>query len=270
LASALQHITVPKFTANQIALAQLCANELWNGFDYETGKEVEASDEDLMFAFATPTFAIKKNSKTKASITETDIRLLIRMAKLKALFRSTQPTDFQSAIASYKTVVLPTYKASFNNKSKLANKFDYATKATLDWSVTFVNNPSVSLNGNHRVPLVSRILFFATPDLMIFNFSNGLAKKMRLQTRPQAAITHFNKYLSEGLNINISLLKKCEMPQPTYLSQTIWLAANKGDWWKRRVLDLALLLHFNLVFATPRLKTKARQLARLWAVSKKP
>lgn len=269
MAKAFAHITVPKFSANQLALAEVCAVELWNGFDYQTGKEFDVSDEDLLVMFSTPTFAMYRSARTRQHLTEIDIRELIRIARLKALFRSEQPTDFQGAIAAYRTTALATY-TGFNRKTlPLANPYDYATKATLDWSIKFVNNSSASRNGNHRVPLACRILFFAMPDMMVFNFSNGLAKKMRLQSRPQAAIPNFNKLLYDGLQLNKVLLKNLDMPKPTTLSEDIWLAANKGGWWQRRVLDLALLLHFGLVSATPQLQTKGRQLAARWAAKKK-
>jgi hypothetical protein len=268
MAKALTHITVPKFSASQLALAEVCATDLWNGTDYQTGKELAVSDEDLLVMFASPTFAMSKSNTTRQNITELDIRTLIRVAKLKALFRSAQETDFQGAINAYRTTALATYIGYKKKSLQLPNQFDYATQATLDWSVKFVNNTSVSLNGNHRVPLSCRILFFAMPDLMVFNFSNGLAKKMCLQTRPQAAILYFNKYMYNGLQLNQALLANLDMPKPSILSNDIWQAANYGDWWKRRVLDLALLLHFNLVSATPQLQTKARQLAARWSANK--
>jgi hypothetical protein len=266
--NALSHLPVPKFTANQLALAEVCAIELWNGFDYQTGKECDISDEDLLVMFAVPTFAMYRSTRTRQIITELDMRELIRAAQLKALFRSTQATDFQGAIAAYRATALSVYSGWRKKKLKLANVYDYATQAILAWSVKFVNNSKVSLNGNHRVPLACRILFFAMPDMMVFNFSNGLAKKMRFQTRPQAAIPVFNKYLYEGLQVNKALLKNLGMPKPTTLPEDIWIKANNGDWWQRRVLDLALLLHFGLVSATPQLQTKGRQLAARWPTIK--
>lgn len=265
MGTAFRHIPVPKFSANHLALAEVCAIDLWNGFDYQTGKECDLSDEDLLVMFATPTFAMYQSTTTRQTLTELDMRELIRVAQLKALFRSKQATDFQGAISAYRSTALTVYSGWKSKRLKLANSYDYATQAILDWSIKFVNNPNVSLNGNHRVPLSCRILFFAMPDMMIFNFSNGLAKKMRFQSRPQAALPVFNKYLFQGLQLNFALMNKLEMPKPTVLSEDIWIEAKNGDWWQRRVLDLALLLHFGLVSATPQLQTKGRQLAARWA-----
>jgi hypothetical protein len=110
--------------------------------------------------FSTPTFAMYKSARTKQQLTELDIRELIRVARLKALFRSEQPTDFQGAIAAYRSTALATYTGSKKKTLPLANPYDFATKATLDWSVKFVNYLSVSRNGNHRVPLACRMSVF--------------------------------------------------------------------------------------------------------------
>ena len=145
------HVPVPKFSASHLALAEVCATELWNGLDYQTGKELDVSDEDLLVMFATPSFAMYNSTSTNQAISELDIRELIRVAQLKALFRSEQPTDFQGAIAAYRATALAIYSGWKKNTLKLANPYDYATQAILDWSVKFVNNLSVSPNGNHRV-----------------------------------------------------------------------------------------------------------------------
>jgi len=65
---AFAHIQVPKFSANELALAEFCAVELMNGLDYQTGKDLDESDEDLLVMFATPTFAMYKSSTTKQTI----------------------------------------------------------------------------------------------------------------------------------------------------------------------------------------------------------
>lgn len=92
MAKAFSHIPVPIFSANQLALAEVCAIDLWNGFDYQTGKECDVSDEDLLVMFATPTFAMYRSTRTRQTLTELDMRELIRITQLKALFRSAQPT----------------------------------------------------------------------------------------------------------------------------------------------------------------------------------
>ena len=74
MTKAFSHIPVPKFSANHLALAEVCAIELWNGFDYQTGKECDVSDEDLLVMFATPTFAMYRSTRTRQTLTELDMR----------------------------------------------------------------------------------------------------------------------------------------------------------------------------------------------------
>jgi hypothetical protein len=250
---------VPKFSAYQVKLAELCALDLWNGIDYETGKEMEVSDEELLVDFAVPFQLMIKNPATTNGITEASIRRLIRVAKLKALFRSTQPTDFLAGIKTITNQVVPIYKDWKNKKVKLT-PIGYGLKATIDLGAGFVTNPNPTKRGNYRVPLASRLLFFAVPDMLVFNYSNALSEAMLFQKRPQDAIPFFMESLQQGLIVNKVLFGKLKMPPPKLLGTVMWKRVNQFKWWHRRVLDLALLLHFGVVSARPALRNKARQL----------
>ena len=61
---------------------------------------------------------------------------------------------------------------------------------------------------------------------------------------------------------NKVLLSKTVMPPPTSMSLVLWKRADKNGWWKRRVLDLALLLHFRCMTARIELRREARRLTR--------
>jgi len=112
---------------------------------------------------------------------------------------------------------------------------------------------NVQTNAGYRVPLATRILFFALPTYPLANFSNGLAKSLNLQSRPEAAIHPFYQIFQDCLIINSKQLRKYEMPQSLeVLDDDIYLAVRNSDWWQRRVIDIALLLHFNVTkTATP-------------------
>lgn len=248
---------VPTFSLYQIRLAHLCAWHLWDGLDFETGKPAECSDEELLFKFAVP-FQQTRAIPTRNHITEQNIRQLIRVGRLKALFRSANPTDFQKGIKTIKKSTIPIYNDWRFSKRRLTPT-GYATKAILELGMGFVNQThSSSINGNYRVPLASRVLFFAVPDMLVFNYSNGLGKAMNFQSRPQAAIPYFNKEMHEGLKRNHALLSKFKMPPPVYLDYEMWERIKKYRWWQRRVLDIALLLHFNVAHAHPDLIRLAR------------
>jgi hypothetical protein len=250
-------IPVPKFRPYTLKLAELCAIDLWNGIDYETGKTMEISDEELLVDFAVPFKHLYENPQTAIQISEYSVRRLIRVGRLKALFRSTQGTDFPAGIAAIKTKVLPIYDGWRNGTLKLVDT-GYGLKSTLDLGASFVTGVSApTINGNYRVPLASRLLFYMTPDMKVFNFSNGLAKAMQLQSRPQAAIGEFSVQMQIGLDKNINKFRKLKLPQPKLLGEDFWTHISKSDWWQRRVLDLAMLLQFNVLTARPALQAQA-------------
>ena len=65
---AFAHLPIPQFSASDIALAKFCAVELWNGLDYPTGKELNASGEDMLVMFAKHTFAVYNSTITTHTI----------------------------------------------------------------------------------------------------------------------------------------------------------------------------------------------------------
>ena len=68
--------------------------------------------------------------------------------------------------------------------------------------------------------------------------------------------------MAEGMVTNRLLLAKAVMPQPTAMSLALWKRAEKNGWWRRRVLDLALILHFRCMTARIELQREARRLTR--------
>lgn len=254
-------IPVPKFTAFEVKLAELSAQALWQGIDFRTNKLAEVSDELILNNFQVSFQRLVKRPALPALLTEPDLRQLIRVGELKAMFRSTLPLDFPKGIAAIPTLVVPTYRAS-TRKRPTIDRYSAGVKSVLDLSISWVSNPNPSLNGNYRVPFSSRILFFCAPEMMIFNYSNELGKAMQMQTRPQAALTNFNKLLNDGLQLNRVLFKKLKLPERSALSQSNWDKINKTDWWKRRVLDLALLIKYRVSVPHSSLVRKARALTR--------
>jgi hypothetical protein len=254
-------IPVPKFSAFEIKQAELCAIALWEGIDFRTNELAEISDELLLNNFYVSFQHSLNFPRRRSQITEQDLRQLIRVAELKAMYRSTLPIDFNQGIASIKTVVIPTYRLSLGINPTYT-RLNGTIKSILDFSLCWVNNPNKSLNGNYRVPFSSRLLFFCIPELMVFNFSNELAKKMRLQARPQAALPQFNALLEDGMRLNRALLGRLKLPEKSALSQENWNKIKMTDWWQRRVLDLALLIKFRVSVPHSSITRKARAMTR--------
>lgn len=250
---------VPLFSNFKLKLAELCANDLWSGINYENGKRISISDEELLVLFAEPFYKLVIKPNSKNLIKEQSIRKLIRVAKIKALFRSANPTNFKKGIVGIKKNIIPIYKQWKSIKNP-PQPIYYETNAILTLGKDFVKQQKkVTRNGNFRVPLASRILFFAIPNMSFFNFSNSLAKKMLFQSRPQAAIPFFMDILDKGFHLN-SYLKKMKLPPPSFLKPNLYRMIYKSDWWQRRVLDLALLIHFRIFKVRKELIKQARSI----------
>jgi hypothetical protein len=258
---------VPLFTAYEIKLAELCAKALWEGIDFRTNELAEISDELLLNNFHVSFQSLVKRPALPSLITEFDLRRLIRVCELKAMYRSTLPLDFAMGISGIKTIVVPLYKASTRNNPKI-DRQSASIKSLLNLSLAWVNNPNKSLNGNYRVPLSTRVLFFCAPEMLIFNFSNELARRMNLQTRPQAALTYFNKLLIDGMELNKLLLNELKIPERSSLSEVNWNNIKNTDWWQRRVLDIALINKFGVSAPHPSFSAAARKVTRV--STKKP
>jgi hypothetical protein len=110
---------------------------------------------------------------------------------------------------------------------------------------------NIKTNAGYRVPLSSRIMFFALPNLPIANLSNGLAKALNLPTRAEYAVHPFYQIFCAGLLLNQNLLKIYSMPESNgILDGHVYSVVKNSNWWQRRVLDIALLLKFNVTSAT--------------------
>ena len=96
-----------------------------------------------------------------------------------------------------------------------------------------------------HIALASRILFFAVPNMMFFNYSNQIATALGFPTyKPVKIIHEYYKELEIGLNLNWQELVKFDMPLASEeLSDDLWMTARNNGWWQRRIFDLALIIH---------------------------
>ena len=102
-----------------------------------------------------------------------------------------------------------------------------------------VNHPT-----SNQYNLASRILFFLSPNLHTFNLNSAIAKYFGLQYRTQAHYAEYFELFSKGMVTNQTNLSKYKMPPARDgLDIKTWNEASRTDWWKRRVIDLAVLLH---------------------------
>ena len=85
---------------------------------------------------------------------------------------------------------------------------------------------------------------------MVANMNNAVARSFGLRTKTQKNYADFQLLFKDGLKTNQNHLNRLELPKNrSHLTQIGWDKIRETDWWQRRVLDIAVLLHLKL--ATP-------------------
>jgi len=239
-------ISAPVFTRRELDDAVDCSLMLWGGVDYETGRFMETSDCEFLEEFFLSFEAKRLHPKSSFLINEDTLRRLIRVGKLKAMFRSSNPIDFPNGLSCMESLIRD-YDDWNKGLIKLSLE-DLLVDFGLKLGRSFVtSNATPTRNGNYRVPFASRILFYGFPMLPFFNFSNGLSSKMHFQCRPQDALVTFRLELLRGFLRNQPLLSTIKVPTPpASVSSSSWSRILACKWWQRRVYDIALLLHFGV------------------------
>jgi len=111
----------------------------------------------------------------------------------------------------------------------------------------FVIDPTAN-----RLNLASRVLFYISPNIKTFNMNSKIAKAFGLQSRPHHCYAEYFELFAKGLVTNQTKLSRYSLPERRpYLDLQTWNEAKKTDWWKRRVLDIAVLIYLNLAVPIP-------------------
>lgn len=254
---------VPLFTKAELDIADLCARDLWRGKDFTSGK-TQTSDEVLMGYFAPNFFKLRTGKRKKLGYLDDDIDALVKVGRI-SLFNNVANTSFPKGVLSIQNNLLPKYRLWKNHSaaSVPAKMNSYGIDATKIISMDFVRY-NTRKPYKHRISLASRLLFYVAPDMMLFNYSSNLSKAMGYRGQPQSILPKFAGAMEDGLIRNWKLLSSYELPFSYSLkfNQDVWQLARDNGWWQRRVLDLALLIHFVKVvprpFLTNLLATTAR------------
>lgn len=230
---------IPRFTRAELDRANLCARALWHGINFETGNMEHVSDARLMSNFAPNFYHFHRLKKRFApDIFVLDVRELILACGIKMLFRGIADMDLRKGIDSLYVDVYPQFKKALKTPTRVSS-CEVSIKCLEKLSQGLVKDPA-----SNRLNLASRILFFVSPNLQTFNMNNGVAKFFGLQTRPHHHYAEYFQLFSAGMVTNQTLLSKYKMPPARDgLDSVTWNEASRTDWWKRRVLDLAVLMH---------------------------
>lgn len=235
----------PKLSRSIIQNAELCCKALWYGINFENGNP-QTSDEEFLCVFAMPMFdhAPNKRLPFKPAVFIIDVKNLIKVGKITAVFRMQKYMDFRKAIRKIETSIFPMFFSVLKNPAT-TDRCLLAIKAIAKLSDGIVTKPNY-----FQLVLSSRILFFLAPNLMIANMNTAVARHFDLRRQTQKNYADFQLLFREGLKVNQNHLAELELPRNrSHLTQTEWEKIRETDWWQRRVLDIAILLQLKL--ATP-------------------
>lgn len=238
------HKSVPSFTRRELDIANKCAVLLWNGISFETGRAT-TSDEELMSYFSEPVRHVVTGSASSVQFSRVELHTLIICAGLKAMLRKQHEISYPQ-FESFLTSNLNYITTDVAISSTEAEKFSITANFVREGGKQLVD-VNAKTNAGYRVPLSSRIMFFAFPHLPIANLSNGLAKALNLPLRAEYAVRPFYQIFCSGLLLNQALLQTYSMPNSNgILDSHVYSTVKQSDWWQRRVLDIALLLKFSV------------------------
>lgn len=245
------HKSVPVFSKAELDIANDCAVLLWNGISFETGRKT-TSDEKLMSYFAEPIYRFVASQATHVIFDRNELHELISVAGLTPMLRKQNELSYPQ-FEAYLSKTLKHLQKDINLAKTVAEKWAIASEHVREGGKQLVD-VNVKTNAGYRVPFASRILFFATPTMPVANLSNGLAKALNLPSRPEYAVRPFYQIFYTGLVTNDTLLKTYSMPiSHGLLDAEVYSQVAQSDWWQRRVLDIALLLKFNVARTASRL-----------------
>lgn len=172
------------------------------------------------------------------------------MCGLNAVNLGESRMDLLQGIATIKRQIYRLFDAVQKNRPVMP-AVNLPITAISDLSRGLVTQPQY-----HQVILASRILFFNTPNIEVFNISSGIARNLGFIGRPYKYLTAFNLKMHKIFLANRTQLSKCNPPKVLLLSGVLANSFASTTWWERRVLDLALLIHFNEITFDPNLRQR--------------
>jgi hypothetical protein len=263
-----KRVKVPTFSRSALTLADLCAKDLWRGTSFKDNASIQ-SDEHFLQQFASPFLNYLYTGKIDNShISEDSISELIKVAGLKAMKLSSANTDIQQGLDTLYFGISKLISDWIDNNNR-TEKVDSKTGEILGEIETRFSSLDIGLEATQVlgegfftvagkkktgsfVALASRLLFFALPQVKMFNYSTEIAKSLGLDTsKPSLILRDYTYTLDEGFERNWHYLREFEMPfSNNVIKERLWTLAYESGWWQRRVYDLALVIH--LTGVTPR------------------
>ncbi len=102
-------LAVPKLTPYEVKLAELSALDVWDGIDYQTGKELKVRGEVFLVNFATPSASLASGRTKTLNVSVQDFHTFVIFAGLKSQYQTSNGTDLAKGISAFNSAVIPSY-----------------------------------------------------------------------------------------------------------------------------------------------------------------
>lgn len=243
---------VPVFSKAALDLADLCAKEIWRGKSFSTSS-YQQSEEELLLRFSVPFLseALGIEGSKRPEISVDLINQFIITAGLKQMNITKGNRDTDAGLKLLNKTISKELKKSLNYVFD-TNFHLLTAELTIELSKEFHRMSSASPTSAY-LPLASRILFFAAPNLPVFMYSDPLGEALKVEKNDkEESLKQFYESMSDGLDDNWFHLKDYQMPFFSKKDENdeFWLQARDNGWWQRRVLDLACVI--NLTHIKPK------------------
>jgi hypothetical protein len=225
---------------NDFDIADACARELWRGYNY-TDDYLTISDEVFMSWFGSPFIKLQKIHASSLHIQADQVDQFISVIKMRDN-RINKTLDIENGLITLKNICQKDYA----NWKKITKKQNGGLKLATN-SVKILGESLFRQNARLRQGrfflLASRILFFAAPDLPIFNISEKVSDAFGIKSvTTEKSLIKFNSNMHANLQHYWQDLLGYKMPfSVNFFDDEHWMIAKDGGWWQRRVLDLAIM-----------------------------
>lgn len=240
-------------TEKDIVRACCRAIYLWEFGDDEVDKRDRVSDKTLMTNFGVAWLRYKKNNRRLIKYTPQQVKDLILNCQVRKSQINNPKNPQISATLMLPTLISTNAQNSYYSILDRCNKaYSTATLHRTRWQygreftkelAKVLNARSAGLRGGVQRAFASRVLFFALPEMHVYNYSLPLIKRLKDDFSLQGdTVDEVFEKMNELYELYEKQLKQLPRPKfPANLRSEI----NKGDWWERRVLDLAVLQNWD-------------------------
>jgi len=221
-------------------IADACARELWRGYNY-SDDYLTISDEIFMAWFGIPFIELQQIKASSLFIHAENVDKFITIINMRNN-KINKTLDLNKGLDELKTICERDYASWKKTQNKRKGGLQLATTSIKSVGYALFK-PKGRLKQGKFFVLASRILFFAAPDLPVFNISERVSTSFGIKSViTEKNLVKFNYHMNANLQHYWNLLINYRMPLPANrLDDEYWLVAKNGGWWQRRILDLAIM-----------------------------